>query len=333
MAVVGVLLAELGRRFQSRAEIHCLKGTIGFLFGAKCSDSAHSVLTSAPARDSSLLNAECFSSRFLAAKVFYQALVDVHDTPKYRISYKHKHRHTCLQRYRHAYIKARMEYKDRVKAARRHKKLTQLELSAAVGITQASVSDLERGKSVSSSYNARIAEVCGVSAVWLETGKGEMLVASGATDRAQADESNIGPMLQPHRAPKEYPLISWVSAGLRAESPDNFEPGDGEEMLWSTENAGEHGYWLRVRGKSMVSTTPPSFPEGTPILVKPEGFELISGKFYIFKHIDGEATFKQFTQDSGRGYMTPLNGEFKQVEMDDEWRVIGRVIDAKITGL
>lgn len=128
-------------------------------------------------------------------------------------------------------------------------------------------------------------------------------------------------------------MISWVAAGARAESPDNFEPGDAEEWLQSTENAGPGGYWVRVKGKSMVSDTPPSFPEGTPILVQPEGFDLISGKFYIFKHQDGETTFKQYTQDAGRRYMTPLNKEFKQVDIDDDWRVIGRVIDAKITGL
>ena len=144
---------------------------------------------------------------------------------------------------------------------------------------------------------------------------------------------NVSPMLQPTRQAKEYPLISWVAAGARAESPDNYEPGDAEQWLQSTENAGPGGYWLQVKGKSMVSDTPPSFPEGTPILVQPEGFDLISGKFYIFKHLEGETTFKQFNRDAGRSYLTPLNSSFEQQAFDDQWRAIGRVIDAKITGL
>ena len=79
----------------------------------------------------------------------------------------------------------------------------------------------------------------------------------------------------------------------------------------------------------MTSQTPPSFPDGTPILIRPEGFDLVSGKFYIARHRDGETTFKQYIYDSGREYLVPLNKEFKQVEMDHEWDVIGRVIDVK----
>ena len=83
----------------------------------------------------------------------------------------------------------------------------------------------------------------------------------------------------------------------------------------------------------MTSDTPPSFPEGTPILVRPEGFDLISGKFYIAKHRDGETTFKQYVNDGGVEYLAPLNTAFKLVEFDEDWSIIGRVVDAKITGL
>ncbi|MBK4989796.1 helix-turn-helix domain-containing protein [Pseudomonas sp. S36] len=67
-----------------------------------------------------------------------------------------------------------MNYSQRLKAARKHAKLTQAELSKAVGITQTSISDLERGKSASSTFGASIARICGVSALWLETGEGSM---------------------------------------------------------------------------------------------------------------------------------------------------------------
>lgn len=140
---------------------------------------------------------------------------------------------------------------------------------------------------------------------------------------------NVEMALQPSREPQTYPVISWVAAGQRADSPDNFVPGDAEDWLPSTENAGLHGYWLIVKGPSMTAPTPPSFPDGTPILIKPEGFDLVSGKFYIAKHRDGETTFKQYIYDAGREYLVPLNNDFRQVEMDDAWDIIGRVIDAK----
>lgn len=68
-----------------------------------------------------------------------------------------------------------MNYSQRLKAARKHANLTQAELSKAVGITQTSISDLERGKSASSTFGASIARICGVSALWLETGEGKMI--------------------------------------------------------------------------------------------------------------------------------------------------------------
>ena len=83
----------------------------------------------------------------------------------------------------------------------------------------------------------------------------------------------------------------------------------------------------------MTSQTNPSFPEGTKILVKPEGFDLISGKFYIARHRDGEKTFKQYLYDAGTEYLIPLNAAYKPVEIDDDWEIIGRVVDAKIPGL
>jgi phage repressor protein C with HTH and peptisase S24 domain len=76
-----------------------------------------------------------------------------------------------------------MEYKDRIKTARKHAKLTQVELAKLVGIDQTSISDLERGKSQSSSYNARIAAACGVSSLWLEDGLGEMVDAGASSDQ------------------------------------------------------------------------------------------------------------------------------------------------------
>lgn len=145
--------------------------------------------------------------------------------------------------------------------------------------------------------------------------------------------SNVMPTQQPWKPARSYPLISWIAAGDRAESPDSYRAGHADEYLDSTENAGDSGYWLDVRGPSMTSQTNPSFPEGTKILVKPEGFDLVSGKFYIARHRDGEKTFKQYLYDAGTGYLIPLNPAYKPVEIDGDWEIIGRVVDAKIPGL
>ena len=54
-----------------------------------------------------------------------------------------------------------MELKDRIKAARKHANLSQVQLASAAGMTRTSISDLERGKSRATA--TQIATICGVS--------------------------------------------------------------------------------------------------------------------------------------------------------------------------
>lgn len=70
-----------------------------------------------------------------------------------------------------------MEFRDRLKAARKHAKLTQKQLGEAVGMTQQSYQGLESGLTASSSYTTAIAVRCGVSPEWLALGTGEMVPA------------------------------------------------------------------------------------------------------------------------------------------------------------
>lgn len=209
-------------------------------------------------------------------------------------------------------------------------KLTQKQIAEAAGITPVSVNQYLKGINP---LNARFATV-------LAKMLGEPIesfsprLAAEIAEMAAASHGNVSPMLQPHREAREYPLLAWVVAGNAIESSVSHPSGIADEWLTSTENAGPHGYWLAVKGKSMTSDTPPSFPEGTPILIRPEGFELISGKFYIARHTGtGEHTFKQYVLDAGVGYLVPLNPDYQTVVLDDNWEIVGRAIDAKITGM
>lgn len=175
-----------------------------------------------------------------------------------------------------------------------------------------------------------IAEWLGVRVEWLQYGEGDMRPSpqqsDGISAPAPSSHANVVETQQPHRAAKEYPLISWVAAGCWQESCDNFQPGSADEWLLSSENAGPHGYWLEVKGASML----PTFTERMRILVQPEGFDLVSGKFYIAKLIDtGETTFKQYVRDAGLEFLQPLNTAYPTLQITDNVRIIGRVIDVK----
>jgi len=206
-----------------------------------------------------------------------------------------------------------MDIGQKIRNARKAKGMTLEALAHQVGTDTGNLSRLERGKQ--GANQELLIKILGVLGMTL------------------AEPSNVEPALQPVRAPREYPLISWVIAGEWAESPNNFHPGDAEEWIGSTENAGEQGFWLTVRGDSMTCAGNPSFPEGSRILVKPEA-DRISGKYYVVKMLDsGEHTFKQYIEDAGLKYLRPLNPAYRTMEINGNCRFIGRVIDTKMTGL
>ncbi|GFM89294.1 repressor [Pseudomonas cichorii] len=225
--------------------------------------------------------------------------------------------------------------------------LTQEKAAEALGMNQGSFSHYLNGRNaLNMDFAARVAKLLGVSvSAFSPRLAQEMHTVAAAIDQQwtieavehgksmREDHANVSHTLQPWRKARKYPLISWIAAGNRAESPDNISSPNAIEYLESTENAGEFGYWLEVKGPSMTGLGSPSFPEGTLILVRPEGFDLISGKYYVAIHRDGEKTFKQYLYDAGYEFLAPLNPSFKTVELDGDWEIFGRVVDAKIPGL
>ncbi len=75
---------------------------------------------------------------------------------------------------------------QRLKQVRKERHLTQVELAARVGMKQSTLSDLELGKSAGTTNLAVVANVLGVNALWLETGRGAM-AATGDIGGGSAD--------------------------------------------------------------------------------------------------------------------------------------------------
>jgi len=82
----------------------------------------------------------------------------------------------------------RTDFGQRLLQARKHAKLSQIELSEAVGMSQGTYGALER-EGQGSSYTAAIARKCGVNGDWLADGVGEMLT----TSRAKVEISGYRP--------------------------------------------------------------------------------------------------------------------------------------------
>ena len=116
-----------------------------------------------------------------------------------------------------------MEFKDRLRLAREKANLTQAQLAELVGMTQTTISDLERGKSSGTSFAARIANVCGVSALWLESGEGEEdagLVAGSLPQTAD------GIPLRDYFAAKALPIVASYGANADRIAKAAYELAD-----------------------------------------------------------------------------------------------------------
>lgn len=183
---------------------------------------------------------------------------------------------------------------DRVKRARKHAGMNQRELAQAIGITQPSLSELERGESRSSAYLIQIASACGVDAAWLATGQGEMLNAlrePSANYRAMTDEillhdTEVVDGDEPIR-PDEIELPCFYEV--------EFSAGDG-----STQVIENHGHKMRFplskltkRGVSPENAAcatasgnsmEPTIADGSPIAIDKGTRHIIDGKIYALDH-------------------------------------------------
>lgn len=317
---------------QGWAKLYGLEKAAGDLFSSQSGDGAHAVLTPYPARDSALADIESGCGQLLSSEVLHEPFVDVHGATSNRNAYILGQRNTCLQAYRQAGENLRMDFKHRIKAARKFAGLKQGELADRVGIKQASISDMETGKTSSSSYTASIAAACGVDPLWLETGQGDMRTQESVNPTDTG--GNVVP-LQVHEATvvpfgdiQKVPLISWVAAGAWSEAIDLYEVGDAEVWMPCPDPIGPRGFALRVEGDSMTSPYPgsESYPHGTFIYVDPDVAHKSGDPVIAKLPSSNSATFKIFIEDAGQCYLKPLNPQHPMIPITEETHIVAVLV-------
>lgn len=221
-----------------------------------------------------------------------------------------------------------MEFKDRLKKARKQSGINQHELAQRIGVKQTSISDLERGKSKSTSFVTQMAHELGVSAMWLATGKGEMLER---TVQAKPEPSaNTSSVVQPIRYYR-YPVVSSVQAGRFAECIVPYPAGMEDQHESTDYEAKGAAFWLEVSGDSMTAPAgvSPSIPAGTLVLVD-TGIEAEPGKLVVAQlDKSNEATFKKLIVDGGQKYLKPLNPAYPLIPINGNCWILGVAVEAK----
>ena len=203
--------------------------------------------------------------------------------------------------------------KERLVYAREQKKMSQTALGKAIGKSQSAIAALETGRNQGTTHIAKIADVLGVSPMWLETGQGEMY-----SNTPIPFDNNVNLSLKHilHR----IPIISWVQAGNWREV--ELYNNDELEYIDITSHI-QDGFGLRVQGDSMM----PEFAQGDIIVVAPHA-QPENGSYVVVVQ-DNEATFKKLVYDGAKPYFKPLNPQYPMLESDENTRIVG-VVKQKI---
>ncbi|MGB5955404.1 LexA family transcriptional regulator [Pseudomonas sp.] len=238
-----------------------------------------------------------------------------------------------------------MNYSQRLKAARKHAKLTQAELSKAVGITQASISDLERGKSASSTFSASIARICGVSALWLETGEGSMVVdgtgsaGSPPHDPAASETVNIeglpAPLAQKIKSYRN--LVDVPRYDVEGSMGPGSEPPDINMVVehmsldanWVRQNLTytklENLKLISGRGDSMA----PTIRSGDAVLVDAGVTSVEDDAIYFFL-MRGKLQIKRIQRGLDGLTIISDNGQYPPIEVpgerEDDIKILAQII-------
>lgn len=203
---------------------------------------------------------------------------------------------------------------QRIRALRRSKKLTQVQLAKIAGVSSPAVTEWEKDSYLPKAASLEaMAGKFGVTTEYILTGKGDPEVM-------QKDHSNVIPV-----SPRMAPVLSWVQAGnfTNVESVDMTQV---EEWLPLPDEC-TNCFYLKVQGIS----NSPDFIEGDYILVDPDVYyaDVLSGDMIVVRKFE-DATFKKLViETDGAKYLQALNPEFKPniIPLDEECHFVGQVVD------
>ncbi|NWK75707.1 helix-turn-helix domain-containing protein [Acinetobacter sp. SwsAc6] len=203
---------------------------------------------------------------------------------------------------------------QRIRALRRSKKLTQVQLAKIAGVSSPAVTEWEKDSYLPKAGSLEaMANHFGVTTEYILTGKGD-------PSAMQKEQSNVVPV-----APRMAPVLSWVQAGTFT-NVQSIDMSQVEEWLPLPDEC-TNCFYLKVQGVS----NNPEFLEGDYILVDPDVYysDMQSGDMIVVRKFD-DATFKKLViETDGSRYLQALNPEFKPniIALDEDCHFVGQVID------
>lgn len=209
-------------------------------------------------------------------------------------------------------------FRDRVRQRRKELGLSQAGLAKKAGLSQTTISDIERGR------NDGSREILPLSKALMCTV--EHLLQGGPLNREEEPNVQIGLKFYPDR--RGYPIISYVQAGAWREIVDSFPRGGADEYILANSSYGPHTFALRIIGNSME----PEFREGDVVVIDPD-VRPDPGNFVVARNDEEAATFKKYRPRGivdGREVfeLVPLNEDYAVMRSDQQpIQIIGTMVE------
>ena len=221
------------------------------------------------------------------------------------------------------------EFKDRLRKARIEKNISQVELGRLTGESQSKIAALESGRNKKPTNTVQLAEILGVSAYWLETGKGEMHPSP-----AQNEIKNIHrPMLWSSSDPlpeDDYTFAPYMKEQAFCGGAGSFEIPDyngfrlpfGKATLRRKSISPDNVFCCTLTGDSMEER----IAEDAAIAVDAGEKTIRDGKIYAFRHGDLFRVKYLSRLPGGRVKIKSHNPAYEDEEAGlEDIEVIGRV--------
>jgi SOS-response transcriptional repressor LexA len=220
---------------------------------------------------------------------------------------------------------------ERVKAARKHRGMTQAALAKAAGANQSDISKIERGEIERTTHLIGLATALECDPRWLDTGDSNPPWEKPAggydsgTKEVAYGNSNAKPSIIEYKE-RRYPLLSSVQAG--SWGVVDIAPSEIDDYVVCPVELGDEGFCLQVDGDSMTNPDGPySFPNGMNVCFK-AGAEINHKDFVcIVREGEANAIFKQILLIDGTWFLHSLNPHWptKYMELRQGDRITGRL--------
>lgn len=223
------------------------------------------------------------------------------------------------------------EFKDRLRKARIEKNLSQVDLGRLTGASQSKIAALESGRNKKPTNIIELSEILGVSAYWLETGKGDMY--ANITPHQDEIKDIHRPMLWSSNDPlpeDDYTFAPYMKEQAFCGGAGSFEIPDyngfrlpfGRATLRRKSISPDNVFCCTLTGDSMEER----IAEDAAIAVDAGEKTIRDGKIYAFRHGDLFRVKYLSRLPGGRVKIKSHNPAYEDEEAGlEDIEVIGRV--------